>query len=143
MRLFIGREREREEFRPFLKKKTASLIVCQGRRRIGKSTFIREAASEADRFLSFEGLAPREHIGRREQLEAFTESLAAQTKAPKITLDSWPQAFKLLASLLPSSGSTVLLLDEISWMAIGAPDFAGHLKTAWDNLKPTAPLYWL
>jgi hypothetical protein len=90
-----------------------------------------------------EGLAPREHIGRREQLEAFTESLAAQTKAPKITLDSWPQAFKLLASLLPSSGSTVLLLDEISWMAIGAPDFAGHLKTAWDNLKPTAPLYWL
>jgi uncharacterized protein len=139
MRLFIGREREREEFRPFLKKKTASLIVCQGRRRIGKSTFIREAASEADRFLSFEGLAPREHIGRREQLEAFTESLAAQTKAPKITLDSWPQAFKLLASLLPSSGSTVLLLDEISWMAIGAPDFAGHFKTAWDNLFSRHP----
>jgi uncharacterized protein len=134
MRRFIGRESEREDFRPFLRRKAASLLVCQGRRRIGKSTFIRECAAEADHFLSFEGLPPREHIGRREQLEAFAESLAAQTRAPKVTLDSWPQAFKLLASLLPSSGSTVLLLDEISWLGIGEPDFAGYIKTAWDNL---------
>jgi uncharacterized protein len=28
----------------------------------------------------------------------------------------------------------VLLLDEISSMAMGEPDFAGHLKVAWDNL---------
>ena len=133
MSLFIGRDRERGEFRPFLKKKAASLIVCQGRRRIGKSTFIRECAAEANHFLSFEGLPPREHISRREQLDAFAERLAEQTKAPRVTLDSWPQAFKLLASLLPSSGSTVLLLDEISWMAIGDPDFAGHFKNAWDN----------
>ncbi len=139
MGLFIGRERERGEFRPFLKKKTASLIICQGRRRIGKSTFIRECAAEANHFLSFEGLPPREHIGRREQLEAFAERLAGQTKAPKVTLESWPQAFKLLASLLPSSGSTVLLLDEISWMAIGEPDFAGHFKTSWDNLFSQRP----
>ena len=139
MRRFIGRESEREDFRPFLRRKTASLIVCQGRRRIGKSTFIRECATEADHFLSFEGLPPRENIGRREQLEAFAESLAAQTKAPKVTLDSWPQAFKLLASLLPSSGSTVLLLDEISWLGIGEPDFAGYIKTAWDNLFSQQP----
>ena len=49
-------------------------------------------------------------------------------------LENWPQAFQLLASLLPAAGWTVLLLDEISWMAMGEPDFAGHLKMAWDNL---------
>jgi uncharacterized protein len=133
MALFIGRERESEEFRQVLRKKTASLIVCQGRRRIGKSTFFSHCAREADYFLVFEGLPPRDKIGLQEQLAAFAERLAEQTRVPKVTLESWPQAFQLLASALPPSGSVVLLLDEISWMAMGDPDFPGHLKAAWDN----------
>lgn len=46
-------------FRAFPKRKKASLLVCQGRRRVGKSTFVRECAAVADHFLTFEGLAPR------------------------------------------------------------------------------------
>jgi len=134
MALFVGRETERTEFQQLFRKKTASLVVCEGRRRIGKSTFVRECARDADHFLSFEGLPPRPNIGRKEQLDIFAQRLADQTKAPKVALESWPQAFQLLASLLPATGWTVLLLDEISWMAMGEPDFAGHLKVAWDNL---------
>ena len=134
MALFVGRETERTEFQQLFRKKIASLVVCEGRRRIGKSTFVRECARDADHFLSFEGLPPRPNIGRKEQLDIFAQRLADQTKAPKVALESWPQAFQLLASLLPATGWTVLLLDEISWMAMGEPDFAGHLKVAWDNL---------
>jgi hypothetical protein len=134
MALFVGRETERTEFQQLFRKKTASLVVCEGRRRIGKSTFVRACARDADHFLSFEGLPPRPNIGRKEQLDIFAQRLADQTKAPKVALESWPQAFQLLASLLPATGWTVLLLDEISWMAMGEPDFAGHLKVAWDNL---------
>ena len=54
-----------------------------------------------------------------------------QTRLPHLTLDLWPQAFSLLASQIGNE-KTVVLLDEISWMAIGAPDFAGQLKIAWD-----------
>ena len=32
-----------------------------------------------------------------------------------------------------------MLLDQISWMAIGDPDFAGHFNTAWDNLFSRHP----
>ncbi len=134
MALFVGREKEREEFRQLLRKKTASLVVCEGRRRIGKSTFVKECARDADHFLAFEGLPPRPGLGAKEQLEVFAQRLAEQTQAPKVGLESWPQAFQLLASLLPAKGRTVLLFDEISWMAMGEPDFAGHLKVAWDNL---------
>ena len=139
MSLFIGRERESAEFRRFLHRKTASLIVCQGRRRIGKSTFFRHCAKEANHFLSFEGLPPRDKLGRQDQLGAFAIRLEAQTKVPKVALESWPQALQLLASVLPSSGSVVVLLDEISWMAIGDPDFPGHIKAAWDNLFSQHP----
>lgn len=130
---YIGRDPEREEFRRLLQKKIASLVTCQGRRRIGKSRFITECAQEADHFITFMGLPPRADITKQEQLDAFADQLSKQTKAPKLTLDGWPSAFQLLASQLPASGSVVVLLDEISWMAIGDADFPGHLKTAWDE----------
>ena len=129
---YIGRSEERQEFRRLLQKKIASLVTVQGRRRIGKSRFIAECAEEADHFLSFMGLPPREDITKQAQLDAFAGQLAKQTKAPKLSLDGWPSAFQLLASQLPVSGTVVMLLDEISWMAVGDADFAGHLKTAWD-----------
>jgi hypothetical protein len=134
MKLFVGREAELEQFQQLLRKKTASLVVCQGRRRIGKSTFFREAAKAVDHFLLFEGLPPRDKLGRTEQLNAFAERLAEQTAVPQVGLASWPQAFQLLATALPATGRSVVLFDEISWMAMGDPDFPGHLKAAWDNL---------
>jgi len=73
---YIGRREEREEFRRLLQKKTASLLTCQGRRRIGKSRFITECAQEADHFLSFMGLPPREDITRQAQLDAFARKAA-------------------------------------------------------------------
>lgn len=82
--------------------------------------------------MAFEGLPPRDKIDKKAQLEAFAIALALQTKAPKVSLDSWPQAFGLLDSLLPATGTIVILFDEISWMAIGDPDFPGHVKAAWD-----------
>jgi AAA+ ATPase superfamily predicted ATPase len=130
---YIGRQDEREQFRALFKRKTATLVTCQGRRRIGKSRFIAECAVDADHFLSFSGLAPRDGITRRDQLDAFSEQLAQQTPIPRLPLDGWPAAFQLLASQLPASKSCVVLLDEISWMAIGDADFAGHLKTSWDQ----------
>jgi hypothetical protein len=116
-----------------LRKKTASLAVCEGRRRIGKSTLIRECAKEAQHFLVFEGLPPRPNLGCGDQLKAFATQLAEQTHVPEVPLESWPKAFQLLARLLPP-GRTVLLLDEISWMATGEPDFAGYFKIGWDQL---------
>jgi len=130
---FIGRHAERADFRSLFKRKAATLVTCQGRRRIGKSRFIAECAADADHFLSFSGLAPRDGITRREQLDAFAGQLAQQTALPRLPLDGWPAAFQLLASQLPTSKSCVVLLDEISWMAIGDADFAGHLKNAWDQ----------
>lgn len=85
-----------------------------------------------DHTYAFSGLPPRPEIGKRDQLRHFGEALAREFGAPELPLDSWPKAFHFLATLLPPKGSVLLLLDEISWMSIGDPDFAGHLKDAWD-----------
>lgn len=130
---FIGRTAERQEFADLFQRKSASLVTCQGRRRIGKSRFIEECAGAAAGFLSFSGLPPREGLTKRDQLDAFSDQLSRQTQLPRLALDGWSAAFQLLASQLSAKGSLVVLLDEISWMAIGDKDFAGHLKTAWDQ----------
>ncbi len=137
--MFVGRERELQEFQQLLRKKTSSLVTCQGRRRIGKSRFIRECAREVDVLLSFSGLPPRENQTRQDQLDAFAEQLAAQTAAPKLRIESWAAAFQLLASQLPKSGTVIVLLDEISWMGQGEPDFPGLLKNAWDHFFSHRP----
>lgn len=139
MPIYVGRDAETEQLVALSRKKTASLVVCKGRRRIGKSTFIRKCAARFDHFFAFEGLAPREGLARKHQLEAFTAQLARRSTLPKVAVRSWPDAFQLLDSAIPSSGSTLVLLDEISWMSIGDRDFAGHLKTAWDALASRHP----
>ena len=133
MRSFLGREREIELFRGLRRKAVSSLVVVRGRRRIGKSTFVRHCAKDFDHFFAFEGLPPRPNQTAADQLSAFAERLSRDTSLPRLALESWPQAFQLLSSVLPSRGWTVLLLDELSWMGIGDPDFAGHIKAAWDN----------
>lgn len=137
--MFVGRETELQEFQRLLRKKTSSLVTCQGRRRIGKSRFIRQCAADADLLLTFSGLPPRENQTKQDQLNEFAEQLALQTDAPRLHIDSWQVAFQLLASQLPKTGTVVLLLDEISWMGLGEPDFAGMLKNAWDDYFSRRP----
>ncbi len=132
-KVYVGRGDEHAEFRQLLRKKTASLVTCQGRRRIGKSTFIQKCSKEMDHFICIDGLAPRKGIGASEQLQSFAQKLSEQTKLPPVKPENWSQAFQLLASAIPSHGRTLVLLDEISWMATGDDDFAGHLKSAWDR----------
>ena len=136
---YIGRDHTLREFEKILKRKKASLLVCKGRRRIGKSTFIREAGKMADHYIKIEGIPPREDTGKAVQLAHFAEQVAAQSALPEVPLESWPKALQYLAGALPRKGSTVLLLDEISWMAEGDPDFSGYLKVAWDNLFSQHP----
>ncbi|MCY2979330.1 MAG: ATPase [Planctomycetota bacterium] len=134
MNTFIGREQEQAEFRELLAKKNSSLVTCHGRRRIGKSRFIQQCAKQANAFFEFSGLPPRPGLTKKEQLTAFSEQLSKQSKAPPLPLDNWATAFQLLASQLPPKGTVVVLFDEISWMGIGEPDFAGYIKNAWDGL---------
>lgn len=139
--IWVGREQEMERLFELRRKKTASLVVCKGRRRIGKSTFVERCAAEFDHYLAFEGLPPRDGLRRRHQLDAFAAQLSTQQqgKIPKVRIDTWPDAFRLLDSAIPASGWTLVLLDEISWMSIGDRDFAGHLKGAWDTLLSRHP----
>ena len=133
--MFYGRNYYINLLEELLKKPLSSVVTCRGRRRVGKSTLFEEfARRNGCRFLKLEGRAPGEGVGDREQREAFGLQLAEQSPLPRLTPEDWPQAFKLLDSVLfDRSEWTVLLLDEISWMGGSSKTFASDLKIAWDN----------
>ena len=130
-RQFIGRNAELEKLASLLRKKSASLVVIRGRRRIGKSRLIEESAKGMT-FYSFAGLAPTKETTAQSQRDVFSYQLSEQTGLPNVKADDWAKLFQLLYERT-KTGRIVLLFDEISWMGSKDSDFLGKIKHFWDQ----------
>jgi AAA+ ATPase superfamily predicted ATPase len=133
--MFYGRNRQLDRFSELWRKPVPSLVVCRGRRRIGKSTLVREFARRSGGvFLKLEGLAPDDYMTNAKQLAGFRDQLAAQTGRTVPKIRDWGEAFRQLDMALETPGRKVVLLDEVSWMGCRDRAFPAKLKVAWDNL---------
>ncbi len=120
------------KLKELLNKKTASIIVVKGRRRIGKSSLIQEFGKKFDLFCEIQGVSPHSGLGDEDQRKNFSEQMKDIFDIPALPLENWNDAFSHLASHT-RSGRILILLDEISWMGSSDKDFAGKLKIAWDT----------
>ena len=134
---FYGRQRELKLLRELLDKKTASLVVVKGRRRIGKTRLIQEFCKPF-KTIRFVGLPPEEKVTAQDQREEFSRQLQLQIGSRGLRADDWGDLFWNLAQNL-QKGRTIVVLDEINWMGSHDPAFLGKLKTAWDELFKANP----
>jgi uncharacterized protein len=128
---FFGRQRELQMLQELLEKRTSSLVVVKGRRRIGKSRLIQEFCKGL-RTLRFVGLPPEEKITDQNQREEFCRQLCEQTGVRGLKAEDWGDLFWNL-SQHTQKGRIILVMDEINWMGSHDPTFLGKLKTAWDE----------
>lgn len=129
---FVGRSKEIDRLSSLRSKKTPSLVVVKGRRRVGKSrliSYFSEKQKDA-RFFSFAGIAPQPGMTAQTQRDHFARQLATYLSLPPFTFHDWSDAFEYLESQLCSGD--VILFDEISWMGAGDPAFIPKLKAWWD-----------
>jgi AAA+ ATPase superfamily predicted ATPase len=131
--VFIGRKHELERLEALYSKKTPSLVVVKGRRRIGKSRLIREFAVSKikQQFWSFSGLAPQEGLSDQDQRNHFSRQLCMMLKVSPLTFLDWTDAFEYLS--LHIKKGDIVLFDEISWMGAKDPTFIPKLKVWWDK----------
>lgn len=127
---FIGRKRELQMLNELFKKKTASLVVIRGRRRIGKSRLAQEFAKNTLNYI-FSGIPPTKGISATDQREEFARQIQREFKIPLPRADDWGDLFWHI-SQQTQKGKIVVVLDEISWMGSKDSTFLGKLKTAWD-----------
>lgn len=132
--MFFGREDQMGQLESLWGKRVSSLVTCRGRRRVGKSTLIEEFAKRSSaRFIKIEGVRPGRKTTAADELCAFARQLARQSSAEKKTPEDWYSAFDVLEKQISDMERTVVLLDEVSWLAHGDDTFADYLKIAWDN----------
>ncbi len=138
--MFIGRKNEILILNDLLTRPKAQFVAITGRRRIGKSTLVEEVGRKAQLFIRLQGLAPAPGINKISQLENLAEQLIPYLGGLKIEIQSWSQFFQVLKSLAKKK-RTLILLDEISWMGEGSPEFLGQLKIAWDQYFKDLPQF--
>ena len=138
--MFFGRGAILDQLASLFEKRTASLVTCRGRRRIGKSTLVKEFAYRSRaRFIKLEGLRPEPGMTNVDQLKFFASKLASQVGGDRTVPEDWYSAFVRLDAAISDRQRTVVLLDEISWMAFDDKTFASVLKNAWDDLFKAHP----
>ena len=131
MRSFFGRERELKLLKGLLYKKTSSLVVIRGRRRIGKSRLVQEF-SKSMNLISFSGMPPTKNITAKKQRIEFIRRMNEQLNIPGVKSDDWGDLFFHLANTINDKQNTIIFFDEITWMGSKDPTFLAKLKIAWD-----------
>lgn len=135
---FIGRKDELNSLKLLRKKKSASLVVIRGRRRIGKSQ-LAEEFGKTGRFLRFSGLPPTPETTADSQRQEFAKQLAINLNTPELQATDWTPLLHFLARET-RSGPIIILFDEISWLGGEDPLFLGKLKNAWEQLRQNPQL---
>jgi AAA+ ATPase superfamily predicted ATPase len=130
---FYGREQELQRLQELATKKTASLVVIKGRRRIGKSRLAAEFARRLPGYsaLIFQGLPPTAHLTAEQEREDFAQQINRQLGIPSPRADDWNTLLWSLADRT-RAGRQLIVLDEINWLGSKDPTFLGKLKNAWD-----------
>lgn len=130
---FFGRDQELSRLAELASKKSASLVVIKGRRRIGKSRLTDELARRLPGYTSvhFQALPPSAKLTPVQEREDFAQQMARQLHIPPPRADDWNTLLWTLADRT-TQGRYLVILDEINWMGLGDPTFLGKLKNAWD-----------
>lgn len=144
---FIGRRSELAVLRDRLERVgqqgRGAAVAIRGRRQVGKSRLVQEFCDQAGvpylYFTAIRGASVVESVAsfvaelRRSALPADPELL------PESPVADWADAFRLLASALPPFPS-VVVIDELPWLAEQDDSFDGVLQAAWDRILAPRPL---
>ena len=127
---FIGRTSELATLNAELER-GSGFVVIYGRRRVGKTTLIKEFIKDKRAFYF---LATTE--SEAQSMKRFAGVLSSTTKNPmlsKVTFTDWLDLFQVVADDHPDE-KKVLVIDEFPYLVKTNPDFPSILQNAWDEV---------
>lgn len=127
---FIGRTSELATLNAELER-GSGFVVIYGRRRVGKTTLIKEFIKDKRAFYF---LATTE--SEAQSMKRFAGVLSRTAKNPmlsKVTFTDWLDLFQVVADDHPDE-KKVLVIDEFPYLVKTNPDFPSILQNAWDEV---------
>ena len=127
---FIGRKTELAKLSAEYEH-NGSFVVIYGRRRVGKTTLIKEFLKQktAFYFLATEEL-------ETQSMKRLAGVIARTTKnslLQKVSFSDWMDLFQVIADYEPEQ-KKVLVIDEFPYLVKANPAFPSILQNAWDEL---------
>lgn len=127
---FIGRQTELAKLNAEYAH-DSSFVVIYGRRRVGKTTLIKEFLKEktAFYFLATEELESQS----MKRLAGVVARKTNNTLLQKATFNDWMDLFQVIADYKPEE-KKVLVIDEFPYLVKTNPAFPSVLQNAWDEI---------
>lgn len=131
MEKFIDRKKELDFLEKEYKSNKSSLIILYGRRRIGKTSLIKEFGKNKD-MIYF--LATEE--SEKQNIEAFQKIIAEKTNNDLLyhtNIDSWETIFKILVEE-KIDNKKILVIDEFQYLGKTNTAFPSIFQKIWDEI---------
>lgn len=146
---FVGRQRELGLLNKRLDRVrtagTGVALTVRGRRQVGKSRLVQEFCDRAGVPYVFsaaiKGASSAEAVTRLLD-DVRISAIGADPDLLPGGVIGWPDVLRALASALPDRPS-VVVLDELPWLAEQDPLFDGALQNAWDRVLVRRPVLLL
>ena len=128
MQKFVDREKELEYLNSEYKKKESSLVVLYGRRRIGKTSLIKEFGKNKDIFYF---LATEE--SEQQNLMQLTSVILNNLNLEDVQFENWDSAFKFIVNA-KTKNKKVIVIDEFQYLGKTNSAFSSIFQRIWDNI---------
>lgn len=127
---FIGRKNEMAKLGAEYKR-DSSFVVIYGRRRVGKTTLIKEFLKDktAFYFLATEEIESQS----MKRLAGVVARTTQNNLLQKAVFTDWLELFQIIANYVPEN-KKVLVIDEFPYLVKTNPAFPSILQNAWDEI---------
>lgn len=118
-------------------------LILTGRRRVGKSRLVQEFCDRSGApYVIFQATKGRSATSERADLiEAVTQAGFPNSELIGGMVPSdWNQALRTIALALPDDRPSIVVIDEIPWLAEQDTEFEGALQTVWDRQLSAKPV---
>lgn len=127
---FVGRQGELETLKKEYNR-DAGFVVIYGRRRVGKTTLIKEFIKDK---CAFYFLATQEM--ESQSMKRFANVISRTTgnsMLSRVDFSDWLDIFRIVAEYRPEE-KKVLVIDEFPYLVKGNPAFPSIMQNAWDEI---------
>lgn len=127
--MFIGRKDALQSLEDKYNENKGHLIVVYGKRRLGKTAFLKEFSKNKEHFF----YVCRETIDS-EQIKLFSEEILIDHPLRSFisTFDNWEKAFMFLINEAKEK-KILIIIDEFPYLAQGNKSVLSTLQNVWDN----------
>ena len=128
MEKFVDREEEMKYLNSEYNKKESSLVVLYGRRRIGKTSLIKEFGKDKE-MIYF--LATEE--SETQNMKQLSTMVFEQMNLSSVVANDWDSIFKLLVNV-KTKHKKVIVIDEFQYLGKINPAFPSIFQRIWDTI---------